>query len=96
MQLGKLLFDLRDRVIHRSQLGKRKLDLAFTRRELDDKLRQLGERYRTLVREGRMEASPELADLVAAVTALEERLLAGEDEVARLSQEGRSAEGRTT
>lgn len=97
MQLGKFLMDLRDRVIHRSQLGKRKLDLAFTRRELDDKLRLLGERYRRLVREGRVEASPELLDLVAAAEALEERLVAGEDEVTRMSQEGSSeAEGKTT
>ena len=87
MNLAKLLTSLRDQVIHRSQLGKQKLDLAFTRRELDDRLRLLGERYRQLVREGRAGVPEDLEDLVAAVKRLERRLEEQESEVARLRQE---------
>jgi predicted ABC-class ATPase len=87
VQLGKILLDLRDRVIHGSQLGKRKLDLAFARRELDRKLLELGERYRNLAREGRVAVPDELEGLVAKVRVLEERMAREEQEVTRLQRE---------
>lgn len=87
MQLGRILQDLRDRVIRGSQLGKRKLDLAFVRRELDQKLLALGERYRDLAREGRVAVPQELEGLVAKVRLLEERMAREEQEVARLRRE---------
>jgi len=90
VQIGKLLIDLRDRVIHRSQLGKRKLDLAFTRRELDDRLRELGERYRRLARDGRVAVPVDLADALAAVRDLEDRLASQRVEVARLEREAKT------
>jgi hypothetical protein len=91
VQLGKLLQALRDRVVQRSQLGKRKLDAAFTRRELDARLLELGERYRRLAREGRVAVPEEIEALVDAVRGLEERLEREEREVARLGRE-RSSE----
>jgi hypothetical protein len=87
VQLGRILQDLRDRVIRGSQLGKRKLDLAFVRRELDQKLLALGERYRNLAREGRVAVPQELEGLVAKVRQLEERMAREEQEVARLRRE---------
>ena len=90
MQIGKLLIDLRDRVIRGSQLGKRKLDLAFTRRELDERLRVLGERFRRLSREGRVAVPAELEAALAAVRELEERLASQQGEVARLEREATS------
>ena len=90
MHIGKLLIDLRDRVVHRSQLGKRKLDLAFTRRELDDGLRELGERFRRLAREGRVAVPVELEGAIAAVRDLEEKLASQQGEVARLEREART------
>ena len=89
MKIGKFLVDLRDRVIHRSQLGKRKLDLAFTRRELDDKLRELGERFRRLAREGRVTVPADLENAVAAVRDLEETLASQQGEVARIEREAK-------
>jgi hypothetical protein len=87
VQLGKILQDLRDRVIRGSQLGKRKLDLAFARRERDQKLLEIGERYRDLAREGRVAVPEELEGLVAKVRVLEERMVREEQEVARLRRE---------
>jgi hypothetical protein len=89
VKIGKFLVDLRDRVIHRSQLGKRKLDLAFTRRELDDKLRELGERFRRLAREGRVTVPADLENAVAAVRDLEETLASQQGEVARIEREAK-------
>ena len=89
MKIGKFLVDLRDRVIRRSQLGKRKLDLAFTRRELDDKLRELGERFRRLAREGRVTVPADLENAVAAVRDLEETLASQQGEVARIEREAK-------
>ena len=90
MQIGKLLSNLRDRVIRGSQLGKRKLDLAFTRRELDERLRELGERFRRLSREGRLAVPAELEGAVAAVRAVEERMTSQQTDVARLEREATS------
>jgi hypothetical protein len=84
---GKLLEALRDRLVVRSLIGKRKLDRTATRRELDELLRQLGERYRSLVRAGRMEVPAELAGLVQSVRTLEEKLEAQDREIAALQHE---------
>ncbi len=87
MRPGKLLEAIRDRLVHRSLIGKRKLDRTATRRELDGALRDLGERYRALVRAGRMEVPAELAGLVQRVKGLEERLDAQEKDIEALERE---------
>jgi hypothetical protein len=84
---GKLLETLRDRLIHRSLIGKRKLDRSGTRRELDRALRELGVGYRELVRAGRAEVPGDLARLMQLVRDLEERLEAQEREITALEGE---------
>jgi len=83
----KLLEILRDRLVKRSLIGKRKLDRTATRRALDGALRDLGERYRALVRAGRMEVPGELAGPVQRVRDLEERIEAQEREITALENE---------
>jgi len=83
----KLLEAIRDRLVQRSLIGKRKLDRTSMRRELDGLLRDLGERYRELVRTGRMEAPGELAPLVQQVKDLELRLETQEKEIEQLEHE---------
>lgn len=78
---------LRDRVVIRSQVGKRKLDAVFTRRELDRKLADLGERLLALVRDGRVAVPPEMAGLVDEARELEGRLEAQQAEIAALKSE---------
>ncbi len=85
--MSNWLEELRDRVVARSQLGKRKLDAAFTRRELDRKLVEVGERLVSLVREGRVVVVPEMAALVAEARQLEERLDTQHAEIAALRSE---------
>jgi hypothetical protein len=87
VQPGKLFELLRDRVVHRSQIGKRKLDRSATRRELDFALQRLGERYRALVKEGRVEVPGELALVAGAVQDLEEKLEAQDRMIADLQRE---------
>ncbi len=87
MRPGKIIEAIRDRLVHRSLIGKRKLDRTSTRRELDAALRDLGERYRALVRTGRMEVPGELSGLVQLVRSLEERLEAQEKDIAALESE---------
>lgn len=87
MQPGKLLEALRDRVVLRSQIGKRRLDRAATRRELDKALHDLGERYRTLARIGRAEVPGELATVMERVRSLEDELDAQDREIAKLKAE---------
>ena len=87
MRLGKLLENLRDRLVQRSLIGKRKLDRTATRRELDAALRDLGERYRAVVRAGRIDVPAELAGLVQKVKDLEERLEAQEKDIHALESE---------
>jgi hypothetical protein len=84
---GKLIEAIRDRLVQRSLIGKRKLDRTATRRELDSALRDLGERYRALVRAGRMEVQGELAGLVQTVRNLEEKIEAQEREITALENE---------
>jgi hypothetical protein len=83
----KLLEAIRDRLVHRSLIGKRKLDRTATRRELDALFRELGERWRGLVRAGRVEVPGELAALMARVKDVEERLDAQDREIEALEHE---------
>lgn len=87
MQPGKLLEALRDRVVHRSQIGKRKLDRAATRRELDQALRDLGEHYSALTRIGRAEIPGELSRQMDEVRKLEQKLARQQQEIAELERE---------
>ena len=83
----KLLELIRDRLVQRSLIGKRKLDRTATRRELDAVLRDVGERWRALVRAGRMEVPTELAPLVQRAKELEARLEAQERDLEALQNE---------
>lgn len=87
MDFGKLLEAIRDRVVHRSQIGKRKLDRTATRRRLDHALRDLGERYHALAAAGTAAVPEELTALVEEVRRLEERLRRDDEELAQLDQE---------
>jgi hypothetical protein len=84
---GKLLEMLRDRVIHRSQIGRRKLDRVATRRRLDEALRELGRRYRLALEGGHLDAPEELSPAVEEVKALERRLAQQEQEISDLEKE---------
>jgi hypothetical protein len=88
----KLLELIRDRLVQRSLIGKRKLDRSVTRRELDVAFREMGERWRGLVRAGRAEVPAELAPFVERVRELELRLEAQDREIEAL----RNEEPRTT
>ena len=83
----KLVEGIRDWLVQRSLIGKRKLDRTATRRELDGALRDLGERYRALVRTGQVEVPQDLAGLVERVRDLEDRLEAQQREIAALENE---------
>jgi hypothetical protein len=87
VQPVKFFETLRDRVVLRSQIGKRKLDRSAIRRELDQASRELGERFAALVRRGRAEAPGELRVFLDAVQLLEEKLAAQEKEIAELEGE---------
>lgn len=78
---------LRDRVVHRSQVWKGKLDATFTRRQLDAKLVALGEKFLLMAREGRAAVPPELRDVFTEARDLEDRLQGKLDEVAALRSE---------
>jgi len=84
VDLGKLLEAFRDRVVHRSQIGKRRLDRTATRRRLDFALRDLGERYHAFALAGRAAVPPELSDLVGEVQRLEEKLREQDRDLAQL------------
>ena len=75
---------LRDRIVVLSQVGKGKLDAAFTRRELDRKLVVLGERVLMLVREGSLVLPDETAALAADARDLQDRLAAQHEEITAL------------
>ena len=87
MRFGEIIEKMRDRLVQRSLVGKRKLDRTATRRALDVALRDLGERYRELVRTGRMEVPAELAGAMQQVRWLEDRLDAHEKEITALENE---------
>ena len=80
---------LRDRVIVRSLVSKRKLDVVFTRRQLDRKLADVGERLLGLVRQGRLvlPRDADVAGLMTEARELEERLEAQHAEIAALESE---------
>jgi hypothetical protein len=82
-----LIEKIRDRLVQRSLVGKRKLDRTSTRRALDGALRELGERYRELVRTGRMEVPAELQGPMQHVRFLEDRLDTHEREITALENE---------
>ncbi len=82
------LESFRDRVVHRSQVGKRRLDATFTRRDLDAKLQELGERFLGLVQQGAAAVPQELAALVQEIRVLQDRLRAQLGEIDTLEGEG--------
>lgn len=86
MAFGDFLVGIRDRIVQRSQLGKEKLDAAFTRRELDRRLQELGERYHALVRQGVAGVPEDLRNLLAEVDTLAEQLQALREHVKRLEE----------
>jgi len=87
VNLGNWLEALRDRVIVRSQVGKRKLDAAFTRRDLDRKLRDLGESLLRAFSEGRLDVPKDSAALMSEARELEGRLRSQREEIAALESE---------
>jgi len=87
LTIRKILVELRDRIVHRSQVGKEKLDATFARRELDRRFIELGERYYELVREGRSGLAEELRDTMREVDALVQRLAAHREQLRRLEDE---------
>lgn len=82
------LESFRDRVVHRSLMGKRRLDASFTRRELDRKLLELGERFAALVGQGVGAVPAELGALVQEVRRLQDSLRAQLQDIAVLESEG--------
>ena len=85
--MRNLIERIRDRLVQRSLVGKRKLDRTSTRRALDGALRDLGERYRALVRTGRVEVPAELQGPMQHVRLLEDRLDANQREITALESE---------
>ena len=83
----KLIEAIRDRLVQRSLIGKRKLDRGATRRQLDALHRDLGERFRELVRTGRMEVPPELAPMLERVREIELRLEEQQRDIEALENE---------
>jgi hypothetical protein len=87
VRFWSLLETLRDRVVHRSLIGKRKLDRSGVRRRLDEANRALGERFRALAQAGRVAVPEELAGDVEAVRGLEEELAAVDRRLRELEDE---------
>jgi hypothetical protein len=85
--VGNWLETARDRVVHRSQVWKAKLDATSTRRQLDAKLVALGEKFLLLAREGRAAVPSELRDVFTEARDLEDRLQGQLDDVAALRSE---------
>jgi hypothetical protein len=84
---GELFEKLRDLVIHRSQIGKKRLDRVVTRRSLDQALRELGRRYRLAVEVGGATVPEELVPALEEATKLERRLAEEEQDLADLEKE---------
>jgi chromosome segregation ATPase len=85
------LVGIRDRIVQRSQIGKEKLDAAFARRKLDQRLQELGERYHTLAREGLAGVPDELRILLAEVDELAGQWQTLQEQVKRLKDEAAHA-----
>ncbi len=94
MALGTFLVRIRDRVVRRSQIGKEKLDAAFARRELDQRLQDLGERYHVLVAPGVTGVPEDLRALLAEVDALAAKWQQLREHLRHLEED--AAHGRTT
>ena len=87
MRPGELFEKLRDRVIHRSQISKKRLDRVATRRRLDEALRELGRRYRLAVDAGGVPVPEELLPALEEARKLERRLAEEEQDLADLEKE---------
>ena len=87
MAFRDFLLGFRDRIVQRSLIGKDKLDAAFARRELDQRLQDLGERYYTLARQGMASVPDDLRTLLAEVDALAAQLDSLREQVRRLKEE---------
>lgn len=87
MTIRGFLIELRDRIVHRSQMGKEKLDAAFARRELDRRFLDLGEKFYELAHDGRAAVPEGLRELMREVEGLAERLAAHRDQLRRLEDE---------
>jgi polyhydroxyalkanoate synthesis regulator phasin len=85
--LRDFLFGIRDRIVQRSQIGKEKLDAAFARRELDQRLQELGEKYYSLARQGVAGVPDDLRNLLAEVDALASQLQTLREQLRRLEEE---------
>jgi len=81
------LVRIRDRIVQRSRIGKEKLDAAFARRELDQRLQELGEKYYSLARQGVAGVPDDLRNLLAEVDAHAAQLQALREQVRRLEEE---------
>ena len=87
MALRNFLVGIRDRIVQRSQIGKEKIDAAFARRELDQRLQELGEKYYSLARQGVTGVPEDLRNLLAEVEARAAKLQALHEQVRRLEEE---------
>ena len=87
MALRNFLVGIRDRIVQRSQIGKEKIDAAFARRELDQRLQELGEKYYSLARQGVTGVPDDLRNLLAEVEARAAKLQALHEQVRRLEEE---------
>ncbi len=87
MAFRKFLVGIRDRIVQRSQIGKEKIDAAFARRELDQRLQELGEKYYSLARQGVAGVPDDLRNLLAEVDARAAKLKALHEQVRRLEEE---------
>lgn len=87
MSLGSFLVGLRDRIVQRSQIGKEKIDVAFTRRALDQRLLELGDRYYALARAGAVAVPEDLRAVLDEVEDLGRKLEALKEQVHRLESE---------
>jgi hypothetical protein len=85
--LSNWLEELRDRIVVRSQVTKRKLDATLARRELDRKLFEVGAALVALVREGRVAIPKDLAAVVQEARELEARLDAHHADIVALQSE---------
>jgi hypothetical protein len=81
------LESFRDRVVQRSQVGKKRLEVSFARRDLDRKFQEVGERFVSLARQGTATVPQDLAALVQEVRELEDRLRTEVQEIAALESE---------
>jgi hypothetical protein len=96
VSFSEFLESLRDRVVHRSLVGKRKLDRTKVRRKLDEANRVMGERFRALCQTGRLEVPAELARYVEAAKGLEEQLREIDRKLEALRNEHLREQGSTT